>query len=80
MRSAKESACFPYRSSLVCFFEVFEDGTIRQISNKNDKIVACVNVQTGRSKIYAVWPGQWRSDLFIIDDLEAFVTENNTQL
>jgi len=22
--------------------------------------------------LYAVWPGNWSSDLFIIDDLEAF--------
>lgn len=31
MRSAKESGCFPYKSKLVCFMEVFPDGTITQI-------------------------------------------------
>ena len=77
MKSAKESGCFPYQSSLVCFFEVFEDGIVRQVSNRNDKIVAIVNVQTGRSQLFAVWPGKWRSDLFIIDDLKTFAKENN---
>jgi len=77
MKSAKEAGCFPYQSSLVCFFEVFEDGTVRQVSNRNDKIVAIVNAQTGRSQLFAVWPGKWRSNLFIIDDLETFALENN---
>ena len=80
MKSAKETGCFPYQSPLVCYFEVFEDGTVRQVSNKNDKIVACVNVQTGRSILFAVWPGQWRSDLFIIDDMKSFAKENNITL
>ena len=80
MKSAKETGCFPYRSALVCFFEIFEDGNIRQVSNKNDKIVAIVNVQTGRSQLFAVWPGKWRSDLFIIDDLETFAKENNISI
>jgi len=31
-----------------------------------------MNALSGTSKIYAVWPGRWRSDLFIIDDLAAF--------
>ena len=25
-----------------------------------------------KHKIYAVWPGNWSSDLFLIDDLDAF--------
>ena len=80
MKSAKETGCFPYQNPLVCYFEVFEDGTVRQVSNKNDKIVACVNVQTGRSVLFAVCPGQWRSDLFIIDDMKSFAKENNITL
>lgn len=31
MRNAKESGCFPYKSKLVCFMEVFPDGTIASI-------------------------------------------------
>lgn len=75
MRSAKETGCFPYRSKLVCYIEVSNDGNIKQLSSQNEKIQAYLNAKAGTSKILAVWPGQWRSDLFIIDDLESFADE-----
>ena len=72
MRSAKEAGCFPYRSKLVCYMELTNDGNIKQLSNRNEKLEAYLNAKAGISKILAVWPGQWRSDLFIIDDLDSF--------
>lgn len=75
MRSAKEAGCFPYRSKLVCYMELTNDGNIKQLSNRNEKIEAYLNAKAGISKILAVWPGQWRSDLFIIDDLDSFADE-----
>ena len=75
MRSAKETGCFPYRSKLVCYMELTNDGDIKQLSTKNEKFQAYLNAKAGISKILAVWPGQWRSDLFIIDDLDSFADE-----
>lgn len=75
MRSAKETGCFPYRSKLVCYMELTNDGSIKQLSTKSEKIQAYLNAKAGISKILAVWPGQWRSDLFIIDDLDSFADE-----
>ena len=75
MRSAKETGCFPYRSKLVCYMELTNDGIIKQLSNRNEKIEAYLNAKAGISKILAVWPGQWRSDLFIIDDIDSFADE-----
>ena len=72
MRSAKETGCFPYDSKLVCFLEVAQNGETRQISNAREKLIALKNARSGESKIYAAWPGQWRTDLFIIDDFDAF--------
>lgn len=72
MRSAKEAGCFPYSSKQVCYIEVFPDGQIRQLCNSQEKLDAYFNAHCGSSKIIAVWPGQWRSDMFIIDDLEAY--------
>ena len=72
MRSAKEAGCFPYRSKIVCYMELTNDGNIKQLSNRNEKLEAYLNAKAGISKILAVWPGQWRSDLFIIDDLDSF--------
>ena len=76
MRSAKETGCFPYSSKRVCYIEVFPDGTVKQVSSVMEKKEAFENVSCQRSQLFAVWPGQWRSDLFIIDDLVSFVEEN----
>ena len=75
MRSAKEAGCFPYRSKLVCYMELTNDGDIKQLSHKNEKMEAYLNAKAGNSRILAVWPGQWRSDLFLIDDLDSFADE-----
>lgn len=72
MRSAKETGCFPYGSGQVCYMEVSPDGAVTQLSTVCEKRSAYINAQAGISKILAVWPGRWRSDLFIIDDLDAF--------
>lgn len=72
MRSAKETGCFPYSCGQVCYMEVSPDGAVTQLSTVGEKRSAYINAQAGVSKILAVWPGSWRSDLFIIDDLDAF--------
>jgi len=78
MRSAKETENFPYRASTVCYFEVYKDGTVKRINHKNKSDVNKVIEAYERAKenittIYAVWPVNWSSDLFIIDDLELFI-------
>ena len=77
MRSAKEAGCFPYRSKVVCYMEVFPNGEVKQLSTKAERLDAYFDAYGGTSKIIAVWLGQWRSDLFIIDDLDAFCDEQN---
>lgn len=72
MRSAKETGCFPYSCGQVCYMEVSPDGAVTQLSTVGEKRSTYINAQAGISKILAVWPGRWRSDLFIIDDLDAF--------
>jgi len=52
--------------------ELFPSGELNQILGKQEKIRAYIRASAGETKIVAVWPGQWRSDLFIIDDLDAF--------
>ncbi len=77
MRSAKESGKFPYGMSTICYFEVDKHGNISQVphGNKSERLIALEAYQRaidGTTTLYAVWPGNWRSDLFIIDDLDAF--------
>ncbi|MEL7609466.1 MAG: hypothetical protein AAGU74_08155 [Bacillota bacterium] len=72
MRSAKGSDHFPYSSKLVCYIEVDKHGNVSQIDHSASAMFAAYhNAVDGRSKIYAVWPGNYRSDLFEIDDLNA---------
>lgn len=72
MLSAKETGCFPYKSKIVCYMELSNEGSIKQLSTKDEKFQAYINAKAGASKILAVWPGRWRSDLFIVDDLNSF--------
>lgn len=77
MRSAKEQEWFPYDAKTVCCFEVWGDGKIQQV--ERTKAAMCKSyerVKSGETKMYAVWPGQWRSDLFIIDDVQEWAKKN----
>ena len=80
MRSAKETENFPYKMSTVCYFEVYKDGKVNRVRHKNKSdlegvIEAYKRADKKISTLYAVWPGNWSSDLFIIDDLEKFAEE-----
>lgn len=80
MKSAKEVEVFPYTSKLLCYFEVGTNGQVSQVPhiNKSDreKLQAAYKRAVNREvTLYAVWPGNWRSDLFIIDDLDIFASK-----
>lgn len=62
---------FPYGSKAVCYVEVASDGTVQQGGGNE----VYKRVLAGKSKLYAVWPGRWSSDLFLIDDIEAYARE-----
>ena len=77
MRSAKETINFPYGMSTICYFEVDKNGNVSQVHHKNKSdrpkvLEAYQRVINKTTTLYAVWPGQWSSDLFIIDDPDAF--------
>lgn len=70
MRSAKKTENFPYKMSTVCYFEVYEDGTVKRVHHKNksdiqEVIDAYKRADEKVTTLYAVWPGNWSSDLFI---------------
>lgn len=82
MRSAKGTDNFPYAMGKVCYFEVDKNGKVSQVYHKNqsDRPKLLEAYQRGINKtttLYAVWPGNWSSDLFIIDDLDAFAKAFN---
>ena len=78
IRSAKEAGpSFPYSSKRVCYILVKNDGSVEQLTHlrgDSDKnLDACKLVEDGKAQIYAAWPGQYRSDLFIIDDISKLI-------
>lgn len=67
MRLASE-APFPYGwPGRVCYF-VLIDGLPTQINGRHDLRQAVSAALGGNERIYATWPGQFRSDLFLIDE------------
>lgn len=73
MRSAKEQEYFPYNLKTTCYILVYKNADVVHIQhNKTELTRAYEEAISGRATLYAVWPGNWRSDLFIIDDLNAF--------
>jgi len=64
-RTATETA-FPYGwpGKRVCYIHVADDGTVSQFQYRDDMRSYLAN-PTGR--LFAAWPGEWRTDLFLID-------------
>lgn len=72
MRSANEIDDFPYGSRRVCYIGVDTNGHVYQIRNSHTEIEMAYNNAVGnKTKIFAVWPGEYRSDLFMVEDLAA---------
>lgn len=59
---------FPYTLKTMCYIEVAADGSVHWGSDAG----TLERAKTGKSKLYAVWPGQWSSHLFVIDDLDQY--------
>ncbi|MFJ2213161.1 hypothetical protein ACIQVO_26480 [Streptomyces sp. NPDC101062] len=58
---------FPYTAKTLCYIEVAKDGTV---SSHGVDANTYERARRGESRLFAVWPGSWRSDLFVIDDLD----------
>ena len=82
MKNTKQTESFPYRMNAICYFEVYKDGKVLQVHHKNKSDINEISEAYQRARnnittLYAVWPGNWSSDLFIIDDLDAFSNSFN---
>jgi len=68
MRQASLSDNFPYRDPTVCFLEVDRMGRVTSPPDQDSP----ARVRAGQSQLYAVWPGKYRSDLFLVDDIDKY--------
>lgn len=76
MRNTSETN-FPFLNPTNCYFTVNQEGFIVQHPHKGKydrtMLAELADIaKTGKVTIYAVWPGKWSSDLFIIDNLDDF--------
>lgn len=71
-RSAKDSP-FLYSASQVCYLALDGEGRLTQVGHDfRSAEEAYRRAAAGEIRLYAVWPGQYHSDLLAIDDLNAF--------
>jgi hypothetical protein len=61
-------ADFPYTLETMCYLEVSTDGTVHWGTDASTYERALA----GDVRLYAVWPGNWASHLFVIDDLDQY--------
>jgi hypothetical protein len=68
-RSAAELGTrFPYDDATLCYIEVGAAGAVTWAARPDADAIR--RARSGESHLYAVWPGQWSSHLFDIDDLD----------
>ncbi|MFE7559039.1 hypothetical protein [Kitasatospora sp. NPDC057500] len=61
-------ADFPYTQRTLCYIEVAKDGAVSHGTDAG----TYERARTGESRLFAVWPGEWASHLFVIDDLDQY--------
>lgn len=61
---------FPYKAGHVCYFERFADGHIESVDKRKPWGDRMERLRSGSSTLFGAWPGEWRTDLFVIDDLD----------
>jgi hypothetical protein len=59
---------FPYLMGTMCYIEVTQDGAVTWGNDRE----AYERARAGTSRLFAVWPGQYQSHLFAIDDLDEY--------
>ena len=71
-KSSEVSGGFPYKSPLVCYFELRggEPFWLKDLAEQREALRVALD---GKTDIYATWQGQYRTGLFVIDDLQAMV-------
>jgi len=70
LRRTSAEADFPWLAKTVCYIEV-RNGEVRQPGRYIAELrEAARRAVAGESQLIAVWPGQWRSDAFLVDTPE----------
>ncbi len=72
MRFVSKCPEFEWRNKRVCYLFIGLSGEVFQIEKDISAQEAYSKVSANKGRLVAVWPGNWRSDAFIIDDIRTF--------
>lgn len=53
----------------VCYIEL-RAGELLWMKTRGETREAVTRALSGQSTLYAAWPGQWKTDLFLVDDVD----------
>lgn len=62
---------FPFDSPTCCTLFIGNDGSFHQVY-KNKELEYYTSVKEGNGNLLIVWPGQYRSDAFLVDDIDQY--------
>ncbi|MEU5429628.1 hypothetical protein AB0H73_29120 [Streptomyces olivoreticuli] len=69
-RTSSVEAGFPWRGQTVTLIRIDAQGVVSQATRITDK--RALLAQAGpKDLVLAAWPGEWRQDVFFVDDLKA---------
>ncbi|GAA4993664.1 hypothetical protein GCM10023205_77930 [Yinghuangia aomiensis] len=66
--AAALGAEFPYAQRTLCYIEIAGDGAVTHGTDAG----TYERARSGQSRLFAVWPGEWASHLFVIDDPDEY--------
>lgn len=65
------AAAFPHGwPGYVCYFTVAHDGRVSALRTREEMRAGVRAALADRTTLYAAWPGEHRTDLFLVDDLD----------
>lgn len=54
----------------LCYFEI-DHGEVRWVKGRDEVRDAIRRARARKSEVYVAWPGRYRTDLLLVDDLSA---------
>ena len=80
MRKTSEVDYFPYSARHLCYIEQDKDKEIKEVGTYVDERRSVYyRVKYEGSKLFCAWAGEWTTDLFEVDDIEAYGKENRVE-
>jgi hypothetical protein len=72
MRKTSECKNFPYQEKTICYIYINENKEVKEVNPRKVEIEEIQeDLINKKGELYAVWPGNYSSDLFLVDDIDS---------